>query len=382
MKFIKLLAAAAVALTFTTAAFAQSGQSPIQGDTGKMTYGREADLAKDKIKSYNYDAVMKFDEKFVAISPEAQVAKMGRGINIIGGYDPYWEGKASKFKLSDIRRAKDAGFTTVRVPLFTFRQMDAQGKLNPVWLERLDTIIDTALKADLIVILDEHDFDDCAKDIDSCAVILPNVWYELSERYKNAPNSVIFELLNEPHSAIDEKVWNAWVPDLIGIVRETNPQRNIIVGPIFWNSADYLDKLVLPENDRHLIATFHYYTPMEFTHQGTTWAGPELEKLRGVRWTGTPEELAKINTTFDKVQAWGKAHNRPIFLGEFGAYNLYSSEEDRAKWTAAVARAAEARGFAHAAWYWDGGFGVWDENAGKWRGPILNALIPDSPALR
>jgi endoglucanase len=42
----------------------------------------------------------------------------------------------------------------------------------------------------------------------------------------------------------------------------------VIVGGGRWNSIDGLQTLVLPEDDRNLIATVHYYTPMEFTHQG------------------------------------------------------------------------------------------------------------------
>ncbi len=345
------------------------------GDTSKMTYGREADNAQDQIRGFN--AAFSSGEKFVEISPEAQVAQMGPGVNW-GGYDPFLEGGQTKFKLSYIRKMRDAGFTTLRIPLFTFKHMDTQGHLDPAWLNRLDQVVEAGLHAKMTVILDEHDFDDCAKDTDACSVVLPNVWYELSARYKSAPNSVIFELLNEPHGNITDKLWNAWLVDLIGIVRETNPTRNVIVGPIGWNSADQLDKLTLPDGDHHLIATFHYYTPMEFTHQGATWAGPELEKLHDVRWTGTAEQTATINTTFDKVSAWGKAHNRPIFLGEYGTYgHVNKNMDDRVAWTSAVSKAADARGFARAYWDFAGpdGFGVFDNDKGTWVEPLKNALV-------
>ena len=48
---------------------------------------------------------------------------------------------------------------------------------------------------------------------------------------------------------------------------------------------------------------------------------------------------------FDKAAAWGKTHNRPIFLGEFGAFSA-ADMDSRARWTAAVVREATARGFA------------------------------------
>jgi endoglucanase len=345
---------------------------------------RESQVVQEQIRSFN--SLVGTWPRYIEISAQDQVAAMGPGINIIGGYDPYWTGEKTTFTDADIKRVKEAGFKTIRVPLFTFKHIaDTQGHLDPKWLDRLDHIIDLAVKNKLTVILDEHDFEDCAKDVDACAVLLPNIWYDLSERYKDAPSSVVFELLNEPNGNVDAKIWNTWVPDLISIVRETNPTRNIIIGPVMWNSADQLENLKLPATDRHLIATFHYYTPMEFTHQGASWAGPDLEKLRGVHWTGTAEQQAAIDTTFDKVTAWSKANNRPIFLGEYGTYGKFNDQiDDRAAWTRAVSKAADDRGFARAYWYYQdgGGFGVWDAEKGQWVKPLLKALLPNSPAAQ
>jgi len=381
-KIAALTSGFAIALTLALASVPMSVSAQASGPAYKTdvknSSGRDLDNMNDEVKGYNQ--LLHDSGKFVEISPEAQVAAMGSGINAIGGYDPYWEGKPTKFKDSDFARIKAAGFKTVRVPLFTFKHIvDTQGHLDPNWLDRLDHIIELAVKNKLTIILDEHDFDDCAKDTDACAILLPNIWYDLTERYKSMPNTVIFELLNEPHGAIDDKLWNAWIDGLVSIVRETNPTRNIIVGPIGWNSADKLDTMVLPAKDRHIIVTFHYYTPMEFTHQGANWAGPELSKLRDVRWTGTSEQVAKINSDFDKVSAWSKANNRPIFLGEYGSYGAFNPNiDDRAAWTRAISKAADDRGFARAYWYFEdgNGFGAWDRDSDNWKAPILKALIP------
>lgn len=326
-------------------------------------------------------------DAFVAISAADQVKTMGAGVNIAGGYDAgYWDGKGeAEFHDDDIRRVAEAGFKTIRVPLFTFRHIaDAEGNLNPDYMKKIDHIVDLAIANHLNIILDEHDFDDCAKAPDSCAVILPNVWYDLALHFQTAPNTVMFELLNEPHDGITADVWNAWLPDLIKTVRQFNPTRNLIVGPVQWNSPDQLPTLKLPD-DPHLIVTFHYYSPMEFTHQGANWAGPQLEKLRNVRWTGTPEQMAALNTTFDAVKTWSDANHRPIFLGEYGTYgHVNKNMDDRAAWTRAISKAADSRGFARAYWYFqDGdGFGVWDNAHRQWIKPILKALLPDSPAAR
>jgi endoglucanase len=37
------------------------------------------------------------------------------------------------------------------------------------------------------------------------------------------------------------------------------------------NAVDRLDKMKLPPQDRRIIGTFHYYKPLQFTHQGAAW---------------------------------------------------------------------------------------------------------------
>ena len=371
-----------MACAISTEVHAQAGvpTSGATSDRDHISYGADADRVTDEIKSYN--AFTNGGEKYVEMAAQDEVARMGAGINVIPGWDGYWNGGSTKFKLSMIHKIKGAGFSTVRIPLSTFGKtsmhMDAQGHLDPNYLKKLDAVVEAALALKLYVIIDEHDFDDCSKDTDACAAILPNVWYELSEHYKNAPSSVMFELLNEPHDKIDAAVWNAWIPDLLAIVRQTNPTRNVVIGPTHWNSLADLPLLQLPA-DKHIIVTFHYYEPMTFTHQGATWVGPEIEKERGeVHWKGTPEELAKLNGDFDKVAAWAKANNRPVLLGEYGAYAKFSAPEERVAWTRAVTKAAADRGFARAAWYFlDGadGFSFYNPDTNQFIDPMKDALL-------
>jgi endoglucanase len=161
--------------------------------------------------------------------------------------------------------------------------------------------------------------------------------------------------------------------EALAIIRQTNPTRNVIVGPAFWNNVEWLDKLVLPRQDRHLIVTVHYYLPMAFTHQGAPWT-PAYAKLSGNTW-GTPADLATLEKDFDAVQAWARRNDRPILLGEFGAYDK-APMESRVKYTAAVARAAEQRGWAWAYWQFDRDFIVYDLDKDQWVEPIRGALIP------
>ena len=314
--------------------------------------------------------------QFTELSAHDQVRQMGRGVNIIG-YDPFWRDDAQgNYKDEHFAKIKAAGLSTVRVVLFAFRALDAQNRLDPKWLNRLDWVVATARKHGLNVIIDEHDFDDCSKDVAACMPKLKAVWTQLAERYRNEPNTVVFELLNEPHGQFDAATWNASFPQVLAAMRKTNPTRNVIIGGVRWNSRDTLKELKLPADDSHIIATFHYYDPFPFTHQGASWAEEPIRSTLGIRF-GKPAEIAQIDKDFAAVKAWSEASGRPVFLGEFGAYDK-AAMEDRVLWTSTVARTAEKYGFAWGYWQFSSDFVLYDFKKNEFVQPILKALVPQA----
>lgn len=314
-------------------------------------------------------------DSFTSMDAPAQLAQMKRGVNVLAG-DPGWADPAkARFKPEHFKLIHDAGFSTVRVVMTPFEFIDDSGKLDPKWLAYLDKMVSAALAQNLTVILDEHDYELCGKDAATCRRKLLAFWSVAAPHFKDAPNRVIFEMLNEPHEALDADGWNALLKDTLAVMRASNPTRNVIVGPGNWNGLEFLPKLVLPADDRHIIVTFHYYHPMEFTHQGAPWVS-QFKKL-GVTW-GSDADYALLNKEFDQVKAWSLANDRPIFEGEFGAYET-GAMADRARWTAAVARANEARGFAWAYWQFDHDFVLYNIDKSEWVQPILDALIPPKP---
>lgn len=301
-----------------------------------------------------------------------QVAQMQRGVNIVG-YDPLWfDASRARFKPRHLKLIKDGGFSSVRIVLGAFHFMNDKQELPASWFATLDGLVNEALAQNLTVILDEHDYWLCGKDVAACRPKLMAFWTQVGEHYKNASNKVVFELLNEPNGAADA-VWNDLLAEGLAVIRNTNPTRNVIIGPAFWNNVNWLSRLQLPASDRHIIVTVHYYLPMRFTHQGARWT-PEYVNLSGITW-GTPEELATLDEDFDAVQKWARENDRPILLGEFGAYDK-GPMESRVKYTAAVARAAEKRGWAWAYWQFDSDFIVYDIDKDQWVEPIRAALIP------
>lgn len=300
--------------------------------------------------------------------------RLDRGVNIIG-YDPLWKDfKNGRFKTYHFYKIRQAGFSSVRIVLQSFEHMDAHNRLPQKWLDTLDWAVSGATHAGLNVIVDEHDFNKCSDDAAACHDKLVAFWKQVGHHLRKQGNNVLFELLNEPHGVLDAEHWNGLLAELIPIVRRDNPTRNLVIGPTQWNSLHQLDTLKLPEQDRHIVVTFHYYDPMRFTHQGASWV-PEYAHVSGVTCC-TKDERAKIDSDFDEVAAWSKAHDRPILLGEFGAREG-GDMASRVAWTSAVARSAERHGFAWAYWQFDGDFILYDMKKQDWVHPILKALIPN-----
>jgi len=314
-----------------------------------------------------------------ALAQEAAPA-LKRGVNIVG-YDPLWTDPAqARFQPRHMQAIKDGGFDHVRMNLHAFAHMDKDGQLSPAWFKALDALVDAGLKAGLQVILDEHNFEDCAKDLAGCRPKLQAFWRQISQHFKDAPPSVLFEILNEPNGQMNE-AWNEVLAENLAIIRASNPVRRVVIGPRMWNSMGELDQLKLPAADRNIVVTFHYYTPMEFTHQGASWT-PEFSKLSGISW-GTAFDRERLKKDFDKVATWAERNQRPILMGEFGALERGGTAQ-RVVWTDAVARAAESRGFGWSYWQFDSDFVVWDMKKDAWVKSIQGALIPEQadPAIK
>jgi endoglucanase len=302
--------------------------------------------------------------------------KLGRGINLGNALEAPKEGEwGVTLKAEYFRAIKDAGFDSVRLPVkwSAHAQNEAPYTIDAKFAERVDWAIDQATANKLNVIVNVHHYDGMDGDPDRHLPRLIGLWEQLATRYQGRPASVYFELLNEPHEKLTEAKWNAAIPKLLKVVRKTNPTRPIIVGPGTWNSIDALDKLELPAEDKNLIVTVHYYSPFEFTHQGAPWH-KGADKWKGRKWTGSAAERAEVREKFEKAAAWAEQHKRPIFLGEFGAYEE-ADLDSRAKWTRCVSGEASKLGFSWAYWEFCSGFGAYDPKTDAWREPLKAALI-------
>lgn len=305
-----------------------------------------------------------------------QARRLGRGVNLGNALEaPEEGGWGVLLNEDDFRLIAEAGFDSVRLPVrFSGHALrEAPYTIDPVFFERVDWAVDQALKQDLAVIIDLHHYEEMYVAPEAERERFTALWAQIAARYQASPDTVYFELMNEPGDAVSFSLWNSLLKDALAAVRQTNPGRAVIIGPVAWYNVNFLAGLVLPKDDRHLIGSFHYYIPFEFTHQGAEWMEGSNAWM-GTTWQGTEDELRVMRVDFNKAAAWSKAENRPVYLGEFGAYSK-ADMASRVRWTAAAARLAESLNMPWAYWEFRAGFGVYDGGVKKWNQGLLDALM-------
>lgn len=233
---------------------------------------------------------------------------LGRGVNLGNALEAPKEGDWGLTLQKEYFQAiRKAGFQSIRVPIrwSAHASTTAPYTIDPVFFERVDWVLDQAGANALPAVINVHHYEEVHVSPEQHRERLTALWRQIAPRYAGRSERVVFELLNEPNGALTDEKWNAMIPDLLRTIRATNPRRAVIVGPGNWNNADRLSRLQLPADDRMLIATFHYYSPFQFTHQGASWVKGS-DAWKGTAWTATPAQIEAVRKDFERAAEWGK----------------------------------------------------------------------------
>lgn len=357
------------------------------------------------------------DISMAQTTPQQMVDRMGRGINIgnvlSAPYEGNWSPALQQTYIEDIA---SVGFKNVRIPirfdnqttsLNTVNYEDTQGnyigsptdyQVNTSYLDRIEEVIDWALDNDLITIIDvhgDHWFWE-SYDSDSSEYKTGNdrlaaedrfraIWRDISERFQNKSENLLFEIMNEPYFSMSATEVNFINSEILNIIRQTNPGRNVIItggGTNSWEAPLQIAPSIIA-NDAYLIATFHYYKPFAFTSSSKP-------QYTDNDW-GTIQDKSSVDNHFDQVLTWAQSNSIPVFLGEFGADNVcgYDYENEvcgnnggpdnvsRVEYHSYLAEAAISRGFSFAAW--DAGHKsnktIYNVSNRSWVVDVRNALL-------
>ncbi|MCX6149984.1 MAG: glycoside hydrolase family 5 protein [Ignavibacteriales bacterium] len=311
------------------------------------------------------------------LDPFEQNKRLGRGINLGNALEAPTEGEwGVVLKEEFFQLIKEKGFNSVRIPIrWSSHALTATPfTIDQKFFERIDWAINQSLSNGLAVVINIHHYEEMMTDPVNNKERFLSLWSQISARYANYSGDLFFELLNEPNNQLTPDIWNQNILEAIKIVREKNPYRTLIVSPANWSGVENLSTLNLPKDENNLIITFHYYNPFHFTHQGAEWVSGSNDWL-GTKWLASALELENLSRDLDRALSWSTTNNRPLYLGEFGAYNK-ADLISRAYWTYYVSRLSEQRGFSWAYWEFCSGFGIYDQQTKFWNAQLLNALIP------
>lgn len=313
----------------------------------------------------------------------ATAAAIGRGVNFGNMLEAPTEGAWGLTVTDDfIDKAAAAGFASVRLPVrwSNHASADAPFTIDPVFMARVESVVDRLLAKDVVVVLNMHHYRQLDGDpldpgelaVADAAVDVRFVmlWEQIATRFRGRGARLVFELYNEPHGRLNGEAWNVLAARALGVVRRTNSDRIVVIGPTSWNSANDLRLLKIP-NDANLIATVHNYAPFAFTHQGAEWVSPVLPI--GVTCCSTSQQ-AEMTAPLDVATAWSAAKRYPVFVGEFGAYSR-ADDASRIDFNRRMRGLMEARGMSWTYWEFAAGFGIYDPVRLSFRQGLFDSLL-------
>jgi endoglucanase len=293
---------------------------------------------------------------------------------------------------SDFDRIAAMGFDHVRIPIDEVQFWDSLGRKHPEAFALLHNGIEWAFAANLRVIVDlhiirSHYFNSESNTLWTDSLEqqkLVNFWLQLSEELKRYPNSKLaYEIMNEA-VAKNPDDWNKVLNKAIAALRVQEPHRKIVVGSNMWQVPGTFPSLKLPENDRDIILSFHFYTPIALTHHTASWT-PIAEYSGPVNYPGQIVDTAQYKNLSEKAVnvmreyangyftkevlkeqmmpaiQFAQQHKLPLFCGEFGVYPAIS-EDMMLRWYKDVCEDFRENGIAYCHWCYKGDFPVVDKN--------------------
>jgi len=300
-------------------------------------------------------------------------AKLGIGINLGNCFEApqigSWGVEPDSYYFSDI---KARGFTSLRIPAkwSAHAQTAAPYTIDKDFMDTIRWAVNLSLANGLVTVINIHHYDEIMTDPAANKARFLALWDQIARAFQSYPDSLYFEILNEPNANLTPQLWNNYLAEGLSKIRETNPNRMVIIGTANWGGIDGLSQLTLPQ-DPNLILTVHYYNPFNFTHQGADWAG--MTGGTGVTWDSTAVEVNAIKSDMNIIKQYSDQHNVPVYIGEFGAIEN-ADDASRARWIGCLHSIYNEYGFSGAYWEYCSGFGIYNFALDCYHTGMLKAL--------
>ncbi|NQU87440.1 MAG: cellulase family glycosylhydrolase [Mariniphaga sp.] len=303
--------------------------------------------------------------------------KLGQGINYGNMFEaPTETGWGNQWQPEYAGMISELGFSHVRIPI-RWEPANRSAEvypytINPNFLNRIKQVVDSALNNGLYAIINMHHHEALYENPTGNKARFMSQWEQISEFFKDYPDNLLFEILNEPHGNLDADTWNIFLNDALESIRIHSPERIVVIGTGEYGGLGGLLKLEIPD-DQNIILTVHYYNPFHFTHQGASWSEGS-DAWMGTEWMDTETERSIMRQDFAPLVQLGEQQNIPIHIGEFGAYEK-ADMESRVRWTSFLSRYLESLDWSWAYWEFSAGFGIYNPTSKTYNQSLIDALL-------
>jgi aryl-phospho-beta-D-glucosidase BglC (GH1 family) len=282
-----------------------------------------------------------------------------------------------------IKSVKAAGFNAVRIPVTWSEHMDGTN-IQAEWLDRVQEVVDYAYSEGMFVIINMHHddyiwFDPQPSSFNDDSARLAKIWEQVSKRFADYDDKLIFEGMNEPRTVGSSMEWmggtkeerstvSKYAKTFVDTVRASggnNANRTLIV-TTYAASADSvaLNDMSVPSG-KNIVLSVHYYAPWRFAE--------------GTETAFTPSGESELEGKFTELRQKFIDKGIPVLICEFGCVHG-ADEATRSRYYTYYISAAKKQGIKCFVWdnskfSGDSSFGVFNRNELKWDGDILKAIM-------
>jgi endoglucanase len=310
-----------------------------------------------------------------------RAAVLGKGVNAnqwLTSELIYFE--PSAYQEQDFAQMKALGFEHVRLPVSFNNWFNVSTlQLNDSIFYFIDRSLIWSLKHKLKLVIDFHPsaaednllLNPQNPDFDIHKRIIASIWKTVADRYKYVnSDSLYYDIYNEP-THVNEIEYSIFAKQVIDSIRSVEPNKTIILEGQLSNFTAI--------GEPNVMATFHFYNPSIFTHQGATWT-PFPRNTTQIPFPynystmppqnplDTPDAYTKymydnydyfgtyqyldnaLNWLIAECQMFG---NVPIYCGEFGVSNQ-APLQSKLDWMKYIREELELRQIPWSVWSWKG----------------------------